>query len=173
MRIQSLEEALIEELRDLLSAEQQLAKALPKLSKQCEWGELRTALEFHLEETRGQADRLKACMEALGVRVRAKKCEAMAGLIAEGDELSEVEAPPAIKDVLICAAAQKVEHYEMASYETAIGWAEQVGNTEIMKALRATLKQEQVASEKLRRLAQKLNATAADEVERMATMAEG
>ncbi|MDX2198996.1 MAG: DUF892 family protein [Phycisphaerae bacterium] len=173
MKVQSLEDALIEELRDLLSAEQQLTKALPRLSKQCEWAELRAALEFHLEETRGQAHRVKACMEALGVRVRAKKCEAMAGLIAERDELAEVDAPPAIKDVLLCAAAQKIEHYEMASYECAIGWAGQVGNSEILRALRANLKQEQVASDNLRRLAQILNTMVADEVERMALMADG
>ena len=119
----NLKETFIDELRDLLDAEKQLLKALPKLAKAAENQELKDAFESHVEETEGQIGRLEEVFEMFEIEPRAKKCAAMQGLVKEGAEKIEEEAGDA---ALICAA-QKAEHYEIASYGSLVAWAKLLG----------------------------------------------
>src|SRR4051794_24939741 len=128
--IDSLKELLEEELKDLYSAEKQLLKALPKMAKNANSDQLRGALEEHLEVTRGQVDRLEQVFESLGSSAKAKTCKAMQGLIEEANEIMEEDADDAVADAGIIAAAQKDEHYEMASYGTVRTWARLCGENE-------------------------------------------
>ena len=156
MAISTLEDALIEELKDLLSAEKQLLRALPKMAKQAQNEKLRKAFEMHKKETEGQIDRLEKCFELLDRAPRAKKCEAMEGLIEEGKELMEEDAEPEVLDAMLIAAAQKVEHYEIASYGTVRAWAEQLGHDRIARLLQQTLDEEAATDEKLTALAEQV-----------------
>src|SRR6266478_6893707 len=115
MKLGSLQELYVEELKDLYSAENQLLKALPKMAKVASSPELRTAFEDHLEQTRGQVERLERIFKKLDASPKGKKCKAMEGLIEEGKEVME-EAHPPVLDAALIAAAQRVEHYEMAGY---------------------------------------------------------
>lgn len=154
MKIETLHDLFIAELRDLYHAEKQLTKALPKMAKATNSSELRTAIEEHLEETRHQVERLEQVFERMGMAARAKKCEAMKGLIEEGQELLEEDMAPEVSDAGIIAAAQKVEHYEIASYGTLCTWAEQLGQNEALELLKQTLQEEKAADEKLTQLAE-------------------
>lgn len=165
MAIESLHDALVDELRDLLSAEKQLVRAIPKLAKNAESAALQEALTAHLEETQQQAERLKQCLETLDANVRAKTCEAMKGLVEEGSELAAEKAPGPINDALIIAAARKVEHYEIASYETVIAWARELGASDVAELLEATLSEEEAADAKLTKLSEKIHAAAMSAVE--------
>ena len=161
MAISTLEDALIEELKDILHAEKQLLKALPKMAKQAQNPQLKKAFEQHKKETEGQVERLEQVFELLDRAPRAKKCEAMEGLIEEGKELMEEDAEPEVMDAMLIAAAQKVEHYEIASYGTVRAWAEQLGHDRVVKLLQKTLDEEAAADEKLTKLAdQMVNAKA-------------
>jgi len=150
MKVPTLDKLLEDQLKDIHSAESQLLKALPKMAKAASTPALKAALTAHLEETRGQVERLTRVGEHLGIaKLTGKKCAAMEGLIEEGKEALEMEAPPAILDLAIIAAAQRVEHYEMAAYGTARAIAEHLGHGEVVKLLQETLDQESAADEKL------------------------
>lgn len=149
MRIPTIETLFEDQLKDLYSAEGQLVKALPKLAKTASTPELRVALENHLKETQEQVKRLERIGEMLGKKLTGKKCKAMEGLIEEGKEVFEMEAPGAIIDAAMIAAAQRVEHYEISGYGTARALAEHLGHQEIATLLSDTLDEESQADEKL------------------------
>src|SRR5204863_6975227 len=130
-KFNSLETLLLHEVQDLYSAEKQLVKALPKVAKKVSSPELRSAVEQHLQQTEQHVNRLEQVFGLLGVDPKARTCKAMKGLINEADEMISEDASPAARDAAIIAAAQKVEHYEMASYGTAKKWAETVGRNDI------------------------------------------
>ena len=150
----TLMDALVDEVRDLYHAEKQLVKALPKLAKAATSDELRAALVSHLSETENQVGRLEQVFELLEEKPRAKACAGMAGIIEEGSDALKEDAEPAVLDAMIIAAAQRAEHYEMAAYGTAAAWAEGLGLTEVAELLRDTLDEEKAADEKLTALAE-------------------
>ena len=149
-----LEEVLVEELQDLLSAETQLLKALPKMAKAASEPKLKQAFEKHTEETKGQVERLKQAFELLGQRAKATHCKAMEGLIAEGQEKIEKsgEKEEVATDIALVAAAQKVEHYEISGYGTVRTIAEQLGNKKVARLLQQTLAEEEKADKLLTKL---------------------
>lgn len=157
MSIENLADAFYDELRDVLSAEKQLVKALPKMAKNATSKELRQAFESHLKETEKQVERVEQAFEETGKAARAKTCEAMQGLIEEADALLKEEAEPAVKDALMIAAAQKVEHYEIATYGTLCTWAEALGYTKALRLLKQNIDEEESADEKLSMLAETIN----------------
>lgn len=142
-----LKELLVEELQDLLHAETQLTKALPKMAQAAHNPKLREAFEKHLAQTEGQIARLKTIFELLGEKAQAKPCKAMAGLVAEGEEtIEEGKDKEAITaDLALIAAAQKIEHYEISGYGTLRGLARQIGEFEVAKLLTHTLGEEESA----------------------------
>jgi ferritin-like metal-binding protein YciE len=153
MKLKSLQDLLADQLKDLYSAEGQLVKALPKMAKAATDPNLSAGFEAHLAETRRQVERLETIAKQLGVALKGKKCVAMEGLIEEGKELLAEDAEPAVCDAGLIAAAQKVEHYEIASYGSARTWAEQLGHGEVARLLQETLDEEKATDEKLTQLA--------------------
>ena len=154
MSAENLREALVEEIRDLYNAEKQLVKALPKMAKGAESDELRDAFEQHLEETEGQVTRLEQVFDLLGEKPRGKHCAGMAGIVEEGSEKLQEDMEGSVLDACLIASAQKVEHYEIGAYGTAIAWAEALGLTEVCDVLNETLEEEKAADEKLSALAE-------------------
>ena len=150
----NLREALVDEIRDLYNAEKQLTKALPKMAKGATSEELREAFESHLEETEGQVTRLERVFELLDEKPRGKHCAGMAGIVEEGSEKLQEDAEDSVMDAMLIASAQKVEHYEIGSYGTAIAWAEALGLTDVAEVLNETLAEEKAADEKLSALAE-------------------
>lgn len=149
-----LHEAFLAEVADVYSAEQQIIKALPRMAKAAQSDELREAFESHLQETEQQVKRLEEALETIGESLRRKKCQGMEGLLAEGKEnMDEYKGDSALDAVLI-AAAQKVEHYEIASYGTLCAWAEQMGHHEALELFKASLEEEKAADEKLTQIAE-------------------
>lgn len=146
----ALREAFVEELKDLLDAEVQLLKALPKMAKAAQHDGLRAAYEEHQDETAGQIRRLGGIFETLGEAARPKKCKGMQGLIAEAEEIIRKEEG----DAALIAAAQKAEHYEIAAYGTLISWAVALGQDGIVERLQETLEEEKAADKKLTGIAQ-------------------
>jgi ferritin-like metal-binding protein YciE len=162
MKLDSMQKLMIEELRDLYDAEQQLVKALPKMAKAASAPELKAAFEEHLAVTREQVDRLRSVFEAMGQTPRRKACHAMEGLVEEGSEIIEADGEPEVKDAALIAAAQRVEHYEIAGYGCAATWAERMNMPEAARLLRMTLEEEKETDVKLTQLAETLiNAEAA------------
>jgi ferritin-like metal-binding protein YciE len=158
----TLQEKLVDEIRDLYHAEKQLVKALPKLARNATHEDLREALESHLDETREQVTRLEEVFSALDENVRAKACKGMAGIIEEGSELLEEEEPGSVMDAAIIAAAQRTEHYEIGAYGTCVAWARLLGLDEVVSLLEQTLEEEKAADQKLTALAeQEVNIAAA------------
>lgn len=153
MKLASLDDLFLHEIRDLHSAEKQLTKSLPKLAKAAHSVKLKKAFEDHLKETEGQLERLDRICELLGKSSRGPSCKAMEGLIEEGSELIKEEADPNVKDAALIGAAQRVEHYEIAGYGTARAFAELLGYSEAAKLLQETLAEEKGADEKLNDLA--------------------
>ena len=154
MKLESLEDLFEHLLKDLYSAEKQITRALPKLAKAVESPDLAEALESHLEETKGQIDRLDRIFEELDVSPGRKKCVGMEGLLEEGSELVSEEPDPAVLDAGVITAAQRVEHYEIAAYGTAVEWARLLGYSKAEKSLQETLDEESAANEKLTMLAE-------------------
>jgi len=154
MAIKTMEELFIHELSDIYSAEKQLTKALPKLSRAASSAGLGEAFDMHLEETQGQIERIDQIVEILGIRLKRIKCAAMEGLVEEGKEIidSMVEGP--VRDAALIGAAQKVEHYEIASYGTLAAIAKQLGYKDALKLLLETLEEERMTDEKLTRIAE-------------------
>ncbi len=161
MSLDSLRDAFVDELRDVLSAEKQLVRALPKMAKGATDEKLKAAINDHLEETKQQVERVEKAFEALSLKPRSKKCEAMEGLLEEGSSLLEEDAAPDVLDALIIAAAQKVEHYEIATYGTLCTWAEVLGLEEPLKLLKENMKQEEAADKLLTRVSKSINKQAA------------
>jgi ferritin-like metal-binding protein YciE len=153
-KIDSLEPLLLDELRDLLDAEKQVVKALPKMAKAASSEQLKTAFQEHLHQTAGQIERLNQVFEQLGERARGRKCEAMQGIIAEGQQMLKDAEPGPTRDALLIAAAQKVEHYEIASYGTVRTFANQLGQSKAAGLLEQTLKEERATDEKLTGIAE-------------------
>jgi ferritin-like metal-binding protein YciE len=156
MNLTTLTDLLVEELRDLYDAEQQLAKALPLMAEKAFTPELKEAFELHAEQTRSQAQRLDTAFGKLGIAARGKHCKAMEGLIAEAQELLEEEenADPAVLDAGLITAAQKVEHYEIAGYGSARTFAKQLGAKEVAALLQQTLDEEAETDRKLTEVAE-------------------
>ncbi|MDR6672253.1 DUF892 family protein [Xanthomonas sp. 1678] len=154
MAIKTIDELFLHELSDIYSAEKQLTKALPKLARASTNPALRAAFETHLEETQGQIERLDKIVEILDLRLKRIKCAAMEGLVEEGKEVIEsIEAGP-VRDAALIGGAQKVEHYEIASYGTLAAMAKQLGKTDALKLLLETLEEEKSTDEKLTLLAE-------------------
>ena len=162
MSLETLADAFHDELRDVLSAERQLVKALPKMVKAATDPQLKKAIESHLAETETHVQRVEQAFEDTGKAPRAKTCEAMKGLLEEGSSLLEEDAAPEVLDALIIAAAQKVEHYEIATYGTLCTWAEVLGYNKALKVLKQNMAQEEAADEKLSKIAETVNAKAAE-----------
>lgn len=154
--MESLDELLAEELKDIYSAEKQLLRALPKMAKKASALELKTALQDHFEMTQRQVERLEEVFAALGKPAKAKTCKAMQGLIEEATEIMEEDASDSVLDAGIIAAAQKVEHYEIASYGTVRTWARLCGEDEAADLLQETLDEESQTDEQLTELAESI-----------------
>ncbi|HMQ79512.1 MAG TPA: ferritin-like domain-containing protein [Ignavibacteria bacterium] len=164
-KLKTLEDFLMEELKDLYSAEKQLTKALPKMAKAAASDELRQAFEDHLSETESQVVRLEKISKLAGKSLAGKKCRAMEGLIEEGKEILEEDCTPEVRDVALIAAAQKVEHYEIASYGCAKTYARLLGYNDIEELLENTEMEESAADEKLTAISEELNAEALEPAE--------
>ena len=156
MKLNSLETLYVEELRDLYNAENQLLKALPKMAKAASSPELQQAFEEHLDQTQEHVDRLEEIFDKLGQSPKGKKCKAMEGLIEEGSEILEEEGDPSVIDAGIIAAAQKVEHYEIASYGTVRAFANMLGEEDAAELLQQTLDEEGEADKHLAELAEEI-----------------
>jgi ferritin-like metal-binding protein YciE len=155
--VKTLEDLFIHELSDIYSAEKQLTKALPKLARASSSPDLAAGFETHLEETQHQVERIDQVVEALGLRLKRVKCAAMEGLVEEGKEvIDSIEQGP-LRDTALIGGAQKVEHYEIASYGTLIALANQLGYKQAIPLLQDTLKEEKATDEKLTLLAESLN----------------
>jgi ferritin-like metal-binding protein YciE len=154
MKLESMQELYVDELKDLYNAENQLLKALPKMAKAASAPELRTAFEHHLEETRGQVARLDQIFKKLKASPKGKKCKAMEGLIEEGKEVIDQEGDSAVLDAALIAAAQRVEHYEMAGYGCVRTYARLLGYEDAADLLQETLDEEGAADKKLTDLAE-------------------
>ncbi|MGH2688359.1 MAG: ferritin-like domain-containing protein [Actinomycetota bacterium] len=153
-KLMNLEDLFVDQLRDVLYAERQITRALPKMARGASSTDLAQALTAHLKETEGQIDRLEKVFEELDLTARGKKCEAILGLIEEGQSLMEEEAEPEVLDAGIIASAQKVEHYEIAAYGCLVTWAEQLGHAKAAKLLQQILDEEKAADVKLSGLAE-------------------
>jgi len=153
-KMRTLEDLYIDLLKDLYSAEKQLTKALPKMAKNAEASDLKKAFQDHLKQTERQAERIERIFADLDGSPRGKKCVGMEGLVEEGNEVMKEAAEPDAMDAGLIAAAQKVEHYEIAGYGTAKAWAHQLGYHEAARLLEQTLEEESMANELLTRIAE-------------------
>ena len=153
-KMATLDDLYTDLLKDLYSAEKQLVKALPKMAKNAQSRDLQNAFQEHLRQTEGQVDRIERIFSELGGSPRGKKCVGMEGLIEEGNELLQEDVDPDVLDAGLIAAAQKVEHYEIAGYGTARAWAERLGYDNAVRLLQQTLEEESAANEKLTKIAE-------------------
>ena len=153
MQLQSLDDVFDEQLGDLLDAEKQLVEALPKMAKAASEQKLKQAFEEHLQETRDHVSRLEEIFGQLGKQAPNETCKAMKGLIAEGEEIVSAHGDPIAKDAALIAAAQRVEHYEIAAYGTAKTLADQLGHGDAKDLLDQTLDEESSADKLLTKIA--------------------
>lgn len=154
MAVKTLEDLFVHELSDIHSAERQISKALPRLVRASSNPDLAAAFEAHLEETAGQIERLDQVVDLLGIRLKRIKCAAMEGLVEESKEvIDEIEKGP-LRDAALIGGAQKVKHYEIASYGTICALAKQLGYTDAIKLLQETLEEEKATDAKLTMLAE-------------------
>jgi ferritin-like metal-binding protein YciE len=162
VKANSLRELLVEELKDLYDAENQLIKALPKMAEAVSSEDLRAAIEEHLEKTEQQAERLKQVFSQLGESPKAQKCKGMEGLLKEGTDIikEEDDMDPELKDAAIISAAQRVEHYEIAGYGSVRTWANLLGENEVASLLEQTLEEEKEADQTLNQIAEQINVAA-------------
>ncbi len=150
----ALHELFLDELADIYHAEQQLVKALPKMAKAAESDDLREAFESHLKETETHVSRIEKAFKELGEKPKRKRCKGMEGLLEEGKEmLSEKKDEPSL-DAALIASAQKVEHYEIASYGSLCAWAKEMGHQGALRLLKENLSEEKEADEKLTSIAE-------------------
>ncbi len=159
MKLETLQDLFVEQLKDLHSAEDQILKALPKLAKTASSPELKQAFEHHLEQTKTHVERLDQVMEKLDVTGRGKKCKGMEGLLEEGEETLAMKSKgaPAVLDAAMIADAQRVEHYEIAAYGTVCTYAKQLGLRDAMDLLHLTLDEEEQTDKRLTDLAGVIN----------------
>jgi len=164
MKENELKELYIGDLRDIYNAENQLTKALPKMAKAATSEELRAGFEEHLEQTKGHVERLERIFNVLGEKPTGKKCKGMEGLIKEGDEMiKEDDLTGDALDAGLISAAQRVEHYEIASYGCIRTYAHLLGEDDAAELLEQTLNEEKGTDQKLTRLAEKINVEAEGE----------
>lgn len=156
MKVKSLNDLMIDMVKDLYSAENQLIKALPKMAKKASTPELKNSFELHLEETMRQKERLEQVAEIMGITPKGKKCAAMEGLIEEAEEAISDIKDADVLDAGLIAAAQKVEHYEIASYGTVCTFAKLLGDKDVLKLLHQTLEEEKATDLKLTEVAEGL-----------------
>ncbi len=157
MKVESIEDLFLDELKDLYSAEKQITKALPKLVKAASTQELSAAFDSHLQETKGHVERLEEIFQKLGKKGTGKTCEGMKGVLEEGSEVvQEIEKGP-IRDAGLIAAAQRVEHYEIAGYGSVRSFAQLLGKTDIVALLEETLNEEKAADDKLTKISKNVN----------------
>jgi ferritin-like metal-binding protein YciE len=154
MGLSTLKDLYVEELKDLYNAENQLLKALPKMAKAASDPKLKESFQTHLTQTEGHVSRLTEIFDALGEKPTGKVCKAMQGLVAEGSEMIEETAAPAVKDAGLIAAAQRVEHYEMAGYGCVKAYAEALGEMSALKLLDKTYGEEAKADQLLTKIAE-------------------
>jgi ferritin-like metal-binding protein YciE len=154
MKLESLKDLYLEQLQDLYSAENQLIDALPKMAEAATASDLKTGFNDHLRQTKEHAKRLERIFKDLGEDAKAKTCEGMKGLIKEGQEMIKSRGDDASRDAGLIAAAQRVEHYEIAAYGTVRTYAELLGQDEHVKLLESTLNEEEETDEKLTQLAE-------------------
>lgn len=163
MKLDTLKQLFVHEISDLYDAEEQLVKALPKMAKAATSPELQRAFDGHLSQTKDQLKRLDLVFEYLGEKPKRISCKGMKGLIAEGEELIKGNGESAVMDAGLIAAAQRVEHYEIAGYGCARTYAELLGETESVELLQATLSEERETDESLTELAERvINVEAAE-----------
>ena len=155
--MRSLKELLVNELKDLYSAENQIVKALPKMAKAASSEELRRGFLEHLEQTKVHVERLEDIFEELGGSPKGKKCKGIEGLLQEGKDLIDEGRDTVVLDAGLIAAAQRVEHYEIASYGSARAFAVLLGYPNIANMLHQTLDEEKAADEKLTKLSSEIN----------------
>jgi ferritin-like metal-binding protein YciE len=160
MKMESLQELFVKELQDLYSAENQITEALPKMAKAASSAELKAGFEQHLDQTKGQVKRLEQIFEQLGTSAKGDKCKGMEGLLKEGEELMDEDAEPEVLDAGLIAAAQKVEHYEIASYGTVRTYANLLGMSKAANLLEQTLNEEKETDSKLTDIAEEINVQA-------------
>lgn len=156
MKMKTLDDLLAHEIKDLYSAEKQLAKALPKMAKAASSDDLRTAIQEHLEVTRNQVTRLEQAFGLLDAKPQAKPCAGMKGLIEEGEEVIAQDAEETFADIALVVAARKVEHYEMAAYRSMHSLAGIMENEELQELIQQNLGEEEEADRKLAELADQL-----------------
>ena len=173
MRITNASLLLQEELKDIYDFEKRLVRAIPKMAKSATSEELRSGLMEHLEVTRNQVQRVEQMFELLDIPAKAKSCEGMKGIIAEGEEMLGQDIEQSLRDVAIAAAARRVEHYEMAAYAAAKAVAEHLGQSEVADLLQQTMDEEQEADEKLGEVAGEILQTTGAEGEESSEADEG
>ena len=165
MEIDTLRKLYVEELKDLYSAEKQILQALPRMAKKATNPQLKAGFEEHARQTEEQVKRLDRIFEGLGKSSRGKKCKGMEGLIEEGKEVMQEDMDEETRDAALIAAAQKVEHYEMAGYGTVRTYAQLLGENEAARLLQQTLDEEGATDKKLTALAEAINVEAMEEEE--------
>jgi ferritin-like metal-binding protein YciE len=153
-KLQTLDDLLVDQLQDLYDAEKRLTKALPKMAEAATNAQLKQAFETHLGQTEGHVDRLKTVFKLLNKRPKATPCEAMKGLIKEGEHMINADGDSDVRDAALIAAAQRVEHYEIAGYGSARTFAEQLGKAEAADLLQQTLDEEGKTDKTLTQIAQ-------------------
>ena len=153
--LNTFDELFVEQLQDLYDAEQRITKALPQMANAAHNPALRSAFQEHLRQTENQITRLDKVFKSIGKSAQSKTCEAMKGLVAEGSEIVSGEGDPDVKDAALIAAAQRVEHYEIAAYGTARTFAQRLGKSEAVRLLEETLAEEKDTDKKLNMLAEK------------------
>jgi ferritin-like metal-binding protein YciE len=153
MNLNSLQDVFVDQIHDLYDAERQLVEALPKLAGAASHDKLREAFEHHLAETRGQLERLDEIIATLAIGAPSESCKAMQGLVAEGERIVSAQGDPAAKDAALIAAAQRVEHYEIAGYGTARTLADELGHGDARDLLDDTLDEESNADKLLTKIA--------------------
>jgi len=160
MSVETMQELLIDELKDLYSAEKQIVRALPKLAKAATSPDLKQALLDHLEETKGQVSRLEQIGEIVGKKLTGKTCVGMKGVLEEGSEVLEDTEKGSVRDAALIAASQRVEHYEMAGYGAAREFAKTLGQSDVARLVDETLAEEKNADKKLSIISKQVNAEA-------------
>ncbi len=164
-KLASLDDLLVHELQDIYNAEGQILKALPRMIKAATHPDLKQAFEEHRQQTEGQVRRLEQAFKLLGVPAKGRKCEGMAGVIEEGRKVMEEDAEPPVRDAALIAAAQKVEHYEIASYGCVCTYAEMLGYDQVHDLLGQNLDEEETTDQRLTALAESVINQEAEDVE--------
>jgi len=162
VKITTLRELWVDELRDLHNAEHQILKALPTMAKAAVDDDLRKAFEAHLEQSKGHVERLEQIFEMIELTPKGKKCKGLEGIIAEGKDMLELDLPEPVGDAALIAAAQRVEHYEIAAYGTVKTYADILGESDAAQLLEETLAEEKATDETLTEIAETVNPEAAE-----------